>query len=45
VGGCGWLFVLFAVVYYGLEDRVVNVCVYVIKVLVFFPEAVYMELF
>jgi hypothetical protein len=29
---CGWLFMLFVVVYYGVEDRVVNVCVYVIKV-------------
>jgi hypothetical protein len=31
-GGCGWFFMLFVVVYYGVEDRVVNVSVYVIKV-------------
>jgi hypothetical protein len=36
---------LFIVAYYGVEDRVVNVCVYVVKVQVLFPEAVYMELF
>jgi hypothetical protein len=34
---CGWgvvvgFFMLFVVVYYGVEDRVVNVYVYVIKV-------------
>jgi hypothetical protein len=33
---CGWglwlvFFMLFVVVYYDVEDRVVNVCVYVIK--------------
>jgi hypothetical protein len=31
-GGCGWFFMLFVVVYYGIEDRDVNVCVYVVKV-------------
>jgi hypothetical protein len=30
-GGCGWVFMLFVVVYCDVEDRVVNVCVYVIK--------------
>jgi hypothetical protein len=33
---CGWGvvvgFLLFVVVYYGVEDMVVNVCVYIIKV-------------
>jgi hypothetical protein len=29
VGGCGWFFMLFVVVYYGVEDMIVNVCVYV----------------
>jgi hypothetical protein len=32
VVGCGWFFMLFVVVYYGVEDRVVNVCVYVVKI-------------
>jgi hypothetical protein len=45
---CGWgvvvgIFMLFVVVYYDVEDR--DACVYVIKVEVFFPEAVYVELF
>jgi hypothetical protein len=32
-GGGLWLvFMLFVVVYYGVEDRVVNVSVYVVKV-------------
>jgi hypothetical protein len=29
-GGCGWVFMLCVVVYYNVEDRVVNVCAYVI---------------
>jgi hypothetical protein len=33
VGGGLWLvFMLFVLVYYSVEDRVVNVCVYVVKV-------------
>jgi hypothetical protein len=38
MGGCGWLFRLFVVVYYGVEERVVNVWVYVVKVQVLLPE-------
>jgi hypothetical protein len=28
--GCGWVFMLFVVVYYNVEVRVLNVCVYII---------------
>jgi hypothetical protein len=39
------VFMSFVVVYYDVEDRVVNFYVYVIKMQALFPEAVHVELF